>query len=41
MGIRFDPEDFIARYEAGEPLASLTVRPTLPPGMTPWDMLVN
>lgn len=41
MGIRFDPEEFIARYEAGEPLASLTARPKLPPGTTPWDMLVN
>lgn len=41
MGIRFDPEDLIARYEAGEPLASLTARPALPPGMTPWDMLVT
>jgi catechol-2,3-dioxygenase len=41
MGIRFDPEDLIARYEAGEPLASLTARPSLPPGKTPWDMLVT
>jgi len=40
MGIRFDPEALIARYESGEPLASLTARPSLPPGKTPWDMLV-
>jgi catechol 2,3-dioxygenase-like lactoylglutathione lyase family enzyme len=41
MGIRFDPEVLIARYEAGEPLASLTARPALPPGKSPWDMLVT
>ena len=41
MGIRFDPEVLIARYESGEPLASLTARPLLPPGKTPWDMLVT
>lgn len=41
MGIRFDPELLIARYEAGESIESLTARPALPPGMTPWDMLVR
>jgi len=41
MGIRVDPEALIARYEAGESLASLTARPSLPPGKTPWDMLVS
>jgi len=40
MGILFDPEALIARYEAGEPLAALTARPPLPPGKTPWDMHV-
>lgn len=39
MGIIFDPEDLIRRYEAGEPLEALYRRPPLPPGMTPWDML--
>lgn len=38
MGIIFDPEDLIRRYEAGEPLEELYRRPPLPPGMTPWDM---
>src|SRR6185369_2870318 len=32
IGIIFDPEELIARYEAGEPLATLTARPALPPG---------
>ncbi|CAN5493926.1 VOC family protein [soil metagenome] len=41
MGIRFDPEELIRRYEAGEPLASLTTRPRLSPGQSPWDMLVT
>jgi catechol-2,3-dioxygenase len=38
MGIIFDPEDMVRRYEAGEPLSSLTKRPPLPPGAGPWDM---
>jgi catechol 2,3-dioxygenase-like lactoylglutathione lyase family enzyme len=38
MGVVFDPEDMVARFEAGEPLSSLTKRPPLPPGMGPWDM---
>ena len=38
MGIIFDPEDMIRRYEAGEPLEELYRRPLLPAGMTPWDM---
>ena len=38
MGIIFDPEEMIRRYEAGVPLAELFRRPKLPPGMTPWDM---
>lgn len=38
MGIIFDPEDLIRRYEAGEPLEELYRRPPLPSGMTPWDM---
>jgi len=38
MGVIFDPDDMVRRFEAGEPLASLTKRPPLPPGMGPWDM---
>lgn len=38
MGVIFDPEAMIARFEAGEPLSSLTKRPPLPPGAGPWDM---
>lgn len=40
MGVVFDPEALIARYEAGEPLAALTERPGLPAGQGPWDMFV-
>ena len=35
----FDTDDFIARYEAGEPLATLTARPPLPEGTGRFDML--
>jgi catechol 2,3-dioxygenase-like lactoylglutathione lyase family enzyme len=38
MGIIVDPEELIAKYEAGAPLAELVARPPLPPGKTPWDM---
>jgi catechol 2,3-dioxygenase-like lactoylglutathione lyase family enzyme len=38
MGIIVDPEDLVARYEAGEPVENLVRRPKLPPGKTPWDM---
>jgi hypothetical protein len=38
MGVIFDPDDMIARFEAGEPLSALTKRPPLPPGAGPWDM---
>ncbi len=38
MGIIIDPEDLVARYEAGESIESLVSRPKLPPGKTPWDM---
>lgn len=38
MGIIFDPEEMIRKYEAGAPLAELYRRPKLPEGMTPWDM---
>jgi len=39
MGIIFDPEEMIRKYEAGVPIAELYRRPKLPEGMTPWDML--
>jgi catechol 2,3-dioxygenase-like lactoylglutathione lyase family enzyme len=38
MGIIFDPEELIARYEAGVSLEELVQRPKLPPGKTPCDM---
>jgi catechol 2,3-dioxygenase-like lactoylglutathione lyase family enzyme len=38
MGIIFDPDEMIARWERGESLADLTKRPPLPEGMTPFDM---
>jgi catechol-2,3-dioxygenase len=39
IGIVFDPEEMIARYEAGEALETLLVRPPLPEGASPFDML--
>jgi catechol-2,3-dioxygenase len=39
IGVIFDPEEIIARYEAGEPIETLTARPSLPAGMGPFDML--
>jgi len=39
IGVIFDPEDLVARYEAGEPIETLTARPPLPTGMGPFDML--
>ena len=38
MGIIFDPEEMAAGYEAGVAVAELVKRPTLPLGLTPWDM---
>jgi catechol-2,3-dioxygenase len=38
MGIIFDPEEMIRKFEAGVPIDDLYERPKLPPGMTPWDM---
>lgn len=40
MGVIFDPEQMIARFEAGEPLETITARPKLPADKTPWDMFV-
>jgi catechol-2,3-dioxygenase len=39
IGVVFDPDDLLRRYEAGEPLDALVVRPPLPAGTTPFDML--
>jgi catechol-2,3-dioxygenase len=39
IGVIFDPEELVTRYEAGEPMASLTKRPVLPPGSNPFDQL--
>jgi catechol-2,3-dioxygenase len=39
IGVVLDPEELIARYEAGEPIEQLTVRPPLPEGASPLDML--
>jgi catechol 2,3-dioxygenase-like lactoylglutathione lyase family enzyme len=40
MGIVFDPEEMVARFEAGEPMAALTARRELRDGETPWTMFV-
>jgi len=39
IGVIFDPEDLLARYQAGEPIETLGARPPLPAGMGPFDML--
>jgi len=39
IGVVFDPEALLARYRAGEPLATLCERPALPEGVGPFDML--
>ena len=39
IGVVFEPEELIARYEAGEPLETLLARPRLPAGVGPFDML--
>jgi catechol 2,3-dioxygenase-like lactoylglutathione lyase family enzyme len=38
MGVIFDPDDMVRRFESGEPLSSLTKRGPLPQGLGPWDM---
>lgn len=40
MGVVFDPEEMIARFEAGEPLSGITARRPLREGETPWTMFV-
>ena len=39
IGILFDPEELMRRYEAGASLEELRARPQLPPGKTPLDMM--
>lgn len=39
IGIMFEPEELIKRWEAGEPMESLRARPKLPSGKTPLDMM--
>ena len=39
IGVIFDPDDLLARFKAGEPLEKLVVRPPLPEGKSPFDML--
>jgi catechol 2,3-dioxygenase-like lactoylglutathione lyase family enzyme len=38
MGIVFEPEDMIQKYEAGVSIEEIVKRPKLPQGKTPWDM---
>jgi len=38
MGILFEPEDMIQKYEAGVSVEEIVKRPKLPQGKTPWDM---
>src|SRR5512145_3182293 len=37
IGVVFDPEALLARYRAGEPMATLVARPPLPDGASPFD----
>jgi catechol-2,3-dioxygenase len=39
IGVVFDAENLLARYKAGEPVEKLTMRPPLPEGVTPFEML--
>lgn len=39
IGIIFDPQEWINRLAAGEPGSSLTVRPPLPAGVSPYEMI--
>ena len=39
IGVVFDPEEILRRYEAGESIETLTARPPLPAGTGPFDML--
>jgi catechol-2,3-dioxygenase len=39
IGVVFDPDDLLARYESGEPIDKLVEQPPLPEGKGPFDML--
>lgn len=39
IGVIFEPEALLERFRSGEPLSSLVVRPPLPEGKGPFDML--
>jgi catechol-2,3-dioxygenase len=39
IGVVFDPEELLARYRSGEPMATLISRPPLAEGVHPLDML--
>jgi len=39
IGVILDPEQWIRRYAEGEPVASLTRRPPLPAGVSPFEMI--
>jgi catechol-2,3-dioxygenase len=39
IGVVIEPEELLARYRAGEPLAALAARPPLPQDASPFDML--
>ena len=39
IGVIFDPDDLMRRYEQGEPERDLVARPALPEGASPFDML--
>ena len=39
IGVIFDADELLARFKAGEPLEKLVVRPPLPEGKSPFDML--
>ena len=39
IGVVFDPDELVARHEAGVPFRELVERPALPEGKTPFDML--
>ena len=39
VGIVFDPDELIEKFESGTPVSELTRRPPLPEGVTPFDMV--
>jgi catechol-2,3-dioxygenase len=39
IGVVFDPKSLVARYRAGEAVASLILRPSLPEGVNPLEQL--